>query len=297
MYGRGQELFIQNSLGVEVEKYVVSAFAAVAWYNAIELVVLCLLTFKRYRGYYFWSLLITSSNLVPYCLSDMLLFYQWGISSYISVTLCFITSCCVLTGHSLVLWSRLHLVLQSPKLLQILFRIIIIDTIVFLVPTAVLNYIVISLDSRRLGTAYNIMTLAQLIAFCIQESLISIIYIWETTKLLRLRSKHSYIHILVQLLVMNIAIVLLDMAIIGIQLAGYYTFQAMFRHVTYSIKLKLEYFVLNQLIQIAKEPISFSDSVTPSVRGNTTAAPQVGAPAPALTGALIASRPSKGDYV
>ncbi|KAE8384520.1 hypothetical protein BDV23DRAFT_176997 [Aspergillus alliaceus] len=86
------------------------------------------------------------------------------------------------------------------------------------------------------------------------------------------------------------------MAIIGIQLAGYYTFQAMFRHVTYSIKLKLEYFVLNQLIQIAKEPISFSDSVTPSVRGNTTAAPQVGAPAPALTGALIASRPSKGDY-
>ncbi|KAF7593900.1 hypothetical protein BBP40_010602 [Aspergillus hancockii] len=288
----GHELFIQNSLGAEVDKYIVSAFAAVVWYNAIELVVLCLITFKQYQGYYFWSLLITSINLIPYCLSDMLFFYQWGSSRYISVTLGFISSCCVLTGHSLVLWSRLHLVLQSPKLLQILFRIIIIDAILFLVPTAVLNYAVISFDNHRLGTAYNMMTLIQLIAYCIQESLISIIYIWETIKILRLRSKHSHIHILVQLLVMNISIVLLDVAIIGIQLAGYYTFQAMFRQVTYSIKLKLEYFVLRQLIQIAKEPISFSDPLRPSERGK-----RIEAPEPALTGAIIADRPSKIDYV
>ena len=38
----------------------IAAFTAVAWYNVIELNIQVFLAFKRHRGVYFWSLLISS---------------------------------------------------------------------------------------------------------------------------------------------------------------------------------------------------------------------------------------------
>ncbi|KAE8384534.1 hypothetical protein BDV23DRAFT_176985 [Aspergillus alliaceus] len=256
MAALSHEPFTRNSLGVQEDKYIFSAFAAVTWYNAIELVVLCLTTFKHYRGCYFWSLLITSFGLILNCLSYMFFFFYLTVSRYVAVTLGFIAMCCVVTGHSLVLWSRLHLILRSSKTIRIFLWIIIVDAILFQVPSTVLIYIVISSDNRHLRIAFTLTTFVQLIGFCMQESLISFIYIWETIKMLRLRSKHFYVHILIQLFVINVCIILLDLAVISIHFAGYYTFQMMFKLVAYSIKLKLEFCVLGQLIHVIKEPIS-----------------------------------------
>jgi hypothetical protein len=44
------------------------AFTAIAWYNAIELLVLIFMIFKKYSGLYFWSLLLTSFSVIPYSL-------------------------------------------------------------------------------------------------------------------------------------------------------------------------------------------------------------------------------------
>ena len=43
-----------------------TAFTAIGWYNACELLILIFFAFKRYRGTYFWSLLITTLSLFPY---------------------------------------------------------------------------------------------------------------------------------------------------------------------------------------------------------------------------------------
>jgi hypothetical protein len=43
-----------------------TAFTAIAWYNAIEILVLIFFVFKKYNGLYFWSLLITTLSVVPY---------------------------------------------------------------------------------------------------------------------------------------------------------------------------------------------------------------------------------------
>lgn len=37
----------------------IAAFCAIAWYNTIELQVRIFLRFKRYKGLYFWSLLLS----------------------------------------------------------------------------------------------------------------------------------------------------------------------------------------------------------------------------------------------
>ena len=43
-----------------------TAFTAIAWYNALEILVLVFFVFKKYNGLYFWSLLITTLSVVPY---------------------------------------------------------------------------------------------------------------------------------------------------------------------------------------------------------------------------------------
>jgi hypothetical protein len=47
-----------------------TAFTAIAWYNAIEILVLLFFVFKRYSGLYFWSLCITTISIVPYATGE-----------------------------------------------------------------------------------------------------------------------------------------------------------------------------------------------------------------------------------
>ena len=57
--------------------------------------------------------------------------------------------------------------------------------------------------------------------------------------------------VLVQLLLVNILIILLDVSVVAIQYAGYFTFQVTFKALVYSIKLKLEYVILGRLVDVA----------------------------------------------
>ncbi|PWY77283.1 integral membrane protein [Aspergillus sclerotioniger CBS 115572] len=256
-----------------IQKYVISAFAAITWYNAIELVVLCLTTFQRYQGCYFWSLFITSISLIPHCVGYLLFIFSFGISPYIPVSLIIPTWFCIITGNSLVLWSRLHLLLQAPRLLRALLGMIIIDCIVFQIPTTVLLYGSLN-DAPNFARGYDIMERIQLVAFSVQEALLSGIYVWETIKMLRLRPERPRFVILTQLLVINILILILDVAVVAIEYAGYYALQVMFKPVAYSIKLKLEYAILGRLVKIARgTSVCYDpDPLSPSARGfNVTA--------------------------
>ncbi|EAW08552.1 uncharacterized protein ACLA_032880 [Aspergillus clavatus NRRL 1] len=238
----------------QTQKYVIAAFGAVVWYNSIELIVLCLTTFKRYHGCYFWSLFIASINLIPHVLGFFLLFLFPGNSSpYIAVSLIIPSWYAMVTGNSLVLWSRLHLVIQRPKVLRGILAMIIIDAVILHIPTTVLLYGAVSPHPARFTKGYDIMERIQLIGFAIQESIISGIYIFETVKILRLRQATA-IHrrIFLQLLAINVMIMILDLAVVGTEYAGYYAVQVMFKPVSYSVKFKLEYAILGRLIQIAQ---------------------------------------------
>lgn len=93
----------------------------------------------------------------------------------------------------------------------------------------------------------------QLVGFCLQEGLLSGLYVWEAAKLLRLRPEDRHRRILAQLIGINILVLILDVAVVGIQYAGYYALQVMFKPVAYSIKLKLEYAILGRLVNVVKK--------------------------------------------
>ncbi|KAJ6102765.1 hypothetical protein N7486_005192 [Penicillium sp. IBT 16267x] len=228
-------------------------FSSIAWYNAIELIILCFVTFKRWRGCYFWSLLVASSSIIPYCLGFLLLFFPTGVTPYVCVTLIICSWCGMVTGQSVVLWSRLHLLLRNTNVLWNVLWMIIIDAILLHITIAVLLYGTVGMPTGTFAHGYSIMERIQVTIFCIQELVISSIYVWEAIHLLRLRPGGQSRGILSQIVVINIIILFLDVAIVVIELAGYYALQVMFKPVAYSIKLKLEYAILGKLIAVARE--------------------------------------------
>lgn len=240
------------SFSDEVQTHVLSAFAGIIWYNAIELVILCFVTFKRYRGCYFWSLLLSSASLIPHTMGYLFYLYPLGISHYAAVTLILFPWCVMVTGQSLVLWSRLHLVLQCHKILRGVLIMIIVDAIIFHTPVFVLMYGMISSRTSSFDRGYDIMERVQLVGFCVQELVLSGLYVWETAKMLRLRPAKKHRQILIQLLVINVFILILDLAVVATEYAGYYAVQVMFKPVAYSVKLKLEYAILGKLVEIVR---------------------------------------------
>ncbi|GAQ05958.1 hypothetical protein ALT_3279 [Aspergillus lentulus] len=239
-----------------LDEVLFATFIGLAWYNALELIVLCFTTFKRWRGAYFWSLLVASTGIIPYGLGLFLKFFNIVRHNYLgSHTLVTIGWCCMVTGQSMVLWSRLHLILLNQRVLRGILYLIIFDAIILHIPTAVVAYGT-NAPSHPIAfvKAYNVLERVQLVGFCIQETFLSAVYIWGTLKFLRHTDGNRYRYILHELLIINVLIILLDGSVVGTQFAGLYSVQTTFKALVYSIKLKLEYAILRKLIKAVKVP-------------------------------------------
>ncbi|KAE8154647.1 hypothetical protein BDV25DRAFT_103362 [Aspergillus avenaceus] len=248
--GTGLARFLPDPL---VAQYVFCVFIALAWCNAIELVVLCLNTFKRYAGTYFWSLFIASISVIPFGLGYLLkMFHISFTDSFFELAITDIGWAGMVTGQSLVLWSRLHLVLQNRKVLKALLYLIIFDGILLHASATTLEFLNNAYPAdHNVGMAFGIMERIQVVWFCAQELLISFVYIAETSRLLHLDRGGNSRTILTQLIIVNALIMVLDVSVVAIQFAGYFTLQVTTKVLVYSIKLKLEYIILGRLVDVA----------------------------------------------
>ncbi|KAJ5934899.1 hypothetical protein N7466_004446 [Penicillium verhagenii] len=256
------------------EHIAVAVLIGIAWYNALELIVLCFATFKRYGGLYFWCLLIASISIIPFGLGYLLIIYDIYDNCF-PVAMELIAWVGMVTGQSLVLWSRLHLVVQNPKILRATLIMIIVDAIIFHVPGSVLELGSHTSESSIFIRGFNVFERIQLIGFSLQELILSGIYSYEAVRLLHLRPRGHYRGILVQLLVVNLVMVLMDAAVIAVQYTGMSDIQFTLKAMVYSVKLKLEYAILNKLVVFAEKmsgsnsaPTDLSDFVDLSFRPN-----------------------------
>ncbi|KAJ5474898.1 hypothetical protein N7475_004464 [Penicillium sp. IBT 31633x] len=243
------------------------AFIALSCYNVAELVVLVPATFRRWRGLYFWSLLATGCiGVVPYSIGFLMKFFTRA-NSVLSVTVLTIGWWTMVTGQSVVLYSRLHLVLRDERMLRRVLQLIVANVFLLHVPTTILTYganIVHSGDVAWVK-GYNIMEKIQLTGFTIQESLLSTLYVIETVKLLRLgadvTSRPDARIIMYQLIGINCAIIAMDLLLLCLEYADFYAVQITLKGFVYSLKLKLEFAVLGRLVDLiqgSRHPISLA---------------------------------------
>ncbi|KAJ5787679.1 hypothetical protein N7457_002669 [Penicillium paradoxum] len=260
-------------------KITFTTFLALALYNSLELAVLIFATFKRYEGLYFWSLLLAGLlGVVPQSVSFILKYFDFA-PLWFTLTLSTIGWYFMVTGQALVLFSRLNLVVQNRNVQRFVLGMIICDAIALHIPTTVLTYGSNFIGSSMWVHAYTIMERIELTGFCLQETIISGLYIFHSVKILRLlppmgNNTDPGRAILYQTLAINFLIILLDVSLMTMGFLDYFVIQTTFKSFVYSLKLKLEFGVLGRLLSLMRSrrhQVDGHQSHSASRKGNSGA--------------------------
>ncbi|CBX97122.1 hypothetical protein IAQ61_007938 [Plenodomus lingam] len=272
-------------------KIIIAFLLGLSLYNALELIVIVFVTFQRFRGWYFWSMIVSAFGIIPYSLGFLIKFFQLldpgRDEGYVAVVLLTIGWYTMVTGQSVVLWSRLHLLTNSRRVLRWTLYMIIINGCILHSTTTVLTFgsnsnTLTRTTLQRFVSGYTIMEKIQMIGFFLQETILSIIYIKETVRLLKLSEsiqddvqsidnasgnghlKNAMVRkTMYQLLVINIIIISMDLALLGVAFASLYLIETTLKGVVYSIKLKLEFAVLGKLVQLVRDRTESDQSRIP----------------------------------
>lgn len=92
-------------------------------------------------------------------------------------------------------------------------------------------------------------------AFCIQEFIISFVYIWETRRMLKPSEMYQKQHVrrvMKHLIYIHVLIIAMDIALLGTEYGGRYDIETTMKGAIYGFKLRLEFSILNQLMAIVK---------------------------------------------
>ncbi|KUL83071.1 hypothetical protein ZTR_11169 [Talaromyces verruculosus] len=245
--------------------YFITAVIAIALYNSVETVVIVLFVFKHYGGTYFWSLLAACLGLFMMTLGYSTYFYNIIPNLFGQTAPTVVGWCIFMIAESVVLWSRLHLVMQNRKILRGVMIMIGSTAIFLLIPTTALAFCNDIHPPRQVFIrGYQIMENIQLTGFTVQEVIISGLYIWGTISILHYTTEKSKRNLILQLFMINAVLILMDSTILVIQYCGYRTLQINIKSLIYSLKLKLELAVLTRLVDFVKtdhsETSDFLDS-------------------------------------
>lgn len=228
-----------------------AAFTGIAWYNVVELNISVYMTFKRRRGLYFWSVLACIQGIALHSVAFVLKLYGVVTTYQITVTLVTVGWYLMVTGQALVLYSRLHLIVSEQRIVRAVLVMILVNAVTMHLPTTVLTYGSNSPSHASFTGGFRVMEKLQMTMFSLQELIISGIYIWATLRFLRPVYRRHTRSVMVQLLWINVAIIIMDLAMLTMEYMGKYFIEAVMKGAIYSVKLKLEFAVLNQLMQVA----------------------------------------------
>lgn len=178
----------------------------------------------------------------------------------------------VITGQSLVLYSRLHVVLgaEHQKLLNAVKWMIIINAILFHVSTEVVLFgAYYAHPNTGFAAAYKYIEKVQMTGFTVQELVLSGLYVWKTLDIIRAtssasstpaRHKKQTARIMWQLFGINVFIVIMDVALLIMEFQGRHVFSQALKGAIYSVKLKLEFAILSKLVSLTSRDRSTSEA-------------------------------------
>ncbi|KAL2837204.1 integral membrane protein [Aspergillus pseudodeflectus] len=242
-----------------------AAFTGIAWYIGVEINILLFLVFKRRgRGLYFWSCAFVSWGVVLQRLFIIFAdFNVWNEDQMIpGIILIYLTWMMMVVPQSWVLYSRLHLLMSTGNALRVIKRILIFNSVFFSIAPVVIGTIAqtttMNPDLPGINLAWD---RARLTVFSIQETALSILYIFKVKEYLCERVQLHHLiattttrshedadqdpSVLRQLVYANLFIIALDIALLVIQCLGIFHLQGALKPCVYGIKLKVDRIVIS----------------------------------------------------
>jgi hypothetical protein len=154
---------------------------------------------------------------------------------------------------------------------------IIVDAIICHGPIIVMVYGANSAHPEPFVGPYSIYEKVQVTIFFLQETVLSGLYIWATYMILKPAGnvrERELRTTMTHLIWINAAMVILDLTVLAMEYSGHYEIQVLYKSALYSAKLKVEFRILNQLMELtkAKSPRGWSKDDTHSGPTGTTTA-------------------------
>lgn len=222
-------------------------------------------TLKRRSGLYFWSVLITSWGLCIRQIGIMTSYLARQCPWVLRLALAQVGWVMMVTGFSLVLYSRLSIIVQSRRTRQFALAMIIFNGVVWHTAMTTIStgkaYEKYAGDISRLPAWQHVdyyFERTQIVVFSAQETIISILYLHAAYKYLKngFAQKEKSRQIMTTLLLVQVTIIAIDIGIIVIDFLGYLQLKLFINSFVYAAKLELEFVALNQLVELSKVGIS-----------------------------------------
>jgi hypothetical protein len=191
------------------DSVIVTLSVGLALFNSLEMILLISTTFKRWKGLYFWSLSICNLGVILYVLGFMMGYFSLGPLP-LSRTINDVGWILMIAFQSLVLYSRLGLILDNDKILNGV-KWMIITITVFILPTVVvLDFGTTFTDNPAFPQAYFYIEHIQMTAITLQELIISGLYVWKTIDFLKILERSKTRSLIWQLFTLNVLIISMD---------------------------------------------------------------------------------------
>lgn len=183
---------------------------AIAYYNSLEIILLVFSTFRRFKGLYFWTMTLCNVCVILYSMGMMLLYFELCIK-WLGKFVLDIGWAGMLLFQSLVLYSRLNLIIDDIRIIQGVKWMIIATAVLVFIPVLVLDF-GMTYGSPAFDEGYYYIEPIQMIWITIQELLISGLYIWKTIHFLNVTHKKALRSMIWQLFTINTLIILMDVS-------------------------------------------------------------------------------------
>ncbi|KAI5919712.1 hypothetical protein F4810DRAFT_471666 [Camillea tinctor] len=258
---------------------VIAGFVAVACYNSAEIYFVILRTFRRRNGLYFWSMLAANTGIPLHSVMSLLRYFSLAPNTPMTVMIV-IGWWLMVTGQSIVLYSRLHLVVGEPHKLRYVAAMIATVFFTLQLPTSVLFITTNAMelhDGHPLVNAFNIFEKIQLAVFTAQEGIISGLYVYEASSALKHMEviKGRKVRMLFrELVALFILVLVLDITLMTTEYTNHFLIQTTYKPLVYSVKLKVEALVLNDLVSLLQSGMCFCHNDDSDHRGSSSLASQ-----------------------
>ncbi|OAG11444.1 uncharacterized protein CC84DRAFT_1182406 [Paraphaeosphaeria sporulosa] len=235
---------------------IIAAFFGISIYNSVEILFSIFHRFRTHKGLYFWSMLIACIGIPVHATAVLL--RNFGLAPNVPMCVFIVLGWwCMVTGQAVVLYSRLHLVWEQKRLRWVLIMIITNFCVLHLPVSGLYLAINIHPDNAYLTHVFSIYEKLQLTGFSVQEWIIAGLYIWGAYRalnpILKFKGPRER-KVIRHLVLVNLIVIAMDGSLLLTEFTNNFEIQTTYKTVVYSIKLKLEFYVLNQLLFIIHNP-------------------------------------------
>ncbi|KAK6222480.1 integral membrane protein [Colletotrichum tabaci] len=248
---------VQGAIGqslTEDEAIAIACLATAGIYNALEIYVLIFTTFQRRSGRYFWSMLVANTGILLHACGGLGRYLQ-PTRTPIPGVFAHVGWYCMVTGQSVVLWSRLHLVVYSRVTIRLVLAMILTSFFCIHVPQTVLFSGVWASSDPRWTERFRVFEKVSLMTFTLQETVITGIFVQAGYRnfksLFEFKAREARV-LLSYLVSMFVLVFVLDTGLVVLEYMELFVFQTTSKPIVYSIKLKVEFAVLQKLLVFTK---------------------------------------------